>query len=454
MVIIGFIGTSEMIGVTSFCRFWGLGESGYKTFLHFFRYSSWSLELLICHWTSFVLSQHETVIVQGRAVLSGDHTYVPKDGRYMPGVVTLHQDSETQSKPSFFRGHLWGAIILLVGSLEAPFGLPLALSIHHGLIHIGEEDEANNDNLKTRIVHMALDFAIRHNLPSILTLDAYFPAASVFNLALSVWSIDIKQPLVTLIIRAKKNCVAYFEVKEHEGKRPQGRPPKYGEKVKLTDLFDQPERFSTMPCLVYGKLEEVSIMAINLLWKPTGNTIRFVLAINSRGPIVLMCSDLNQDPLLALKLYCARTRVEIMFDMLKNLMCGFSYHFWSKLMPRHSRKPKKNKNLKKPSADAIDTIRRSWDACERFVMLAAISLGLLQLIALKHTEAVWNHFDAYLRTRSRQLPSERTVKHVIARLLIKDFFISAPVAIMREILQRYLKGKSPCQEGVPDCSIL
>jgi len=44
MIIIGFVGTSEMVGVTSFCRLFGLGESGYKTFLHFFRYSTWCLE--------------------------------------------------------------------------------------------------------------------------------------------------------------------------------------------------------------------------------------------------------------------------------------------------------------------------------------------------------------------------------------------------------------------------
>ena len=126
MVIIGFIGTSEMVGVTSFCRFFGLGESGYKSFLHFFRYSTWSLELLIFQWTTFVLMQGKTVVKQGRAVLAGDHTYVPKDGRLMPGVVTVHQNSETQSKPSYFRGHQWGAISLLIGSLAAPFGSGLS----------------------------------------------------------------------------------------------------------------------------------------------------------------------------------------------------------------------------------------------------------------------------------------------------------------------------------------
>ncbi len=95
MVIIGFIGADEMIGVTSICRFWGLGCNGYHTLLHFFRSGAWSLTMITSQWHTFVLSQQVAVMTEGRAVLAGDHTYVPKDGRRMPGVVTLHQDSET-----------------------------------------------------------------------------------------------------------------------------------------------------------------------------------------------------------------------------------------------------------------------------------------------------------------------------------------------------------------------
>ena len=267
--------------------------------------------------------------------------------------------------------------------------------------------------------------------------------ASVFNMVYSIWAIELKQPLVTLIVRAKNNCVAYYEAKKPEGKKGQGKPPKYGKKVKLTDFFDQRHLFSQAQCSVYNKMEEISFMTINLLWKPTGHLIRFVLAITSRGPIVLMCSDLNQEPLLAIQLYCARTRIEIMFDMLKNLLGAFNYHFWSKLMPRHSRKPKSNKELKQPAENELEKVQLCWDAYERFVMLAAISLGLLQLIAVTYSDGIWNHFDSYLRTCSRQLPSERTVKHVMARLLGRNLFISAPVAIMRDIRQRYFKGKTP-----------
>jgi hypothetical protein len=249
-----------------------------------------------------------------------------------------------------------------------------------------------------------------------------------------------------LIIRAKKSYVAYYSAqKPKKGRR--GRRPKYGKKVKLFDLFDQLHRFSKVKCEVYGKIEEVSIMTLNLMWKPTGCMIRFVFAVTSRGPIVLMCSDLGQDPLIALQLYCIRIRVETMFDMLKNLIGAFNYRFWSKHMPQHSRKPKKNKDLKQPCPQAILKVELCWQAYERFAMLGSIALGLLQILSLKDTDYIWNHFDPYLRTRSRQLPSERTVKHVVARLLINNLLTFAPTAIMRVIRKRYFAAKTPHHWG-------
>ncbi len=222
MIIIGFIGANEMTGVTSFCRFQGPGADSYNTLLHFFRSEAWSAAMIISQWQIFVVSRQATVIAGDRVVLAGDHTYVPEDGRHMPGVVTLHQNSETQSWPSYFRGHQQGAICLMIGTFTAAFGLPLSLGIHQGLEHITneneeEKDEKDSDNLKTRIIRMALDFALRHNLPSVLTPDAYFPGASVFNLATSIRSVELKQPLATLIIRAEKNCVAYYEAIVPEG---------------------------------------------------------------------------------------------------------------------------------------------------------------------------------------------------------------------------------------------
>ena len=198
----------------------------------------------------------------------------------------------------------------------------------------------------------------------------------------------------------------------------------------------------------YRKVEEISITSLDLLWKPTAGLIRFVLAITSRGPIVLMCSDLNQDPVMALELYFARIRIETMFDMLKNVMGVFRYRFWTKSLPRHSRKPRKNKYLNPPiGIDQKRKVRHCFDAYERFVMIGSIALGLLQLISLKYQNSVWREFQGFLRTKSRSLPSERTVKSVIANLLVVDLFSSAPGAIIREI-QKYRFKKKMFKPGI------
>ena len=296
---------------------------------------------------------------------------------------------------------------------------------------------------------MAIDIAIRNDLPCMLILDAYFPTGIAFTLAASVWSIALKQPMVILITRAKKNFAAYFPAEKIDGKH-RGRPAKYGEKVKLMEIFEQPHLFSKVTCLIYGKAEEVKIVAADLLWKPAGILIRFVFAMTSRGPIVLMCSDLTMEPKTILELYRLRIRIEGMLDMLKNLIGAFRYRFWTKKMQPESRKPKKNKRLVCPAEENIFTIRLCWEAYERFVMLGAICLGLLQMIALKYTDVIWSQFEGFLRTRSREIPSERTVRIVISNLLITNFRSLAPAAILQKIRDRFHveKTSSPSPEPV------
>ena len=160
------------------------------------------------------------------------------------------------------------------------------------------------------------------------------------------------------------------------------------------DMFGNTDNFEKVTCQVYGRVEEISITALNLLWKPTGGLICFVLAVSSRVPIVLMTNGLSADPVIIFRLYCFRVRIETMFDMLKNVMYAFNYRFWSKLLPRHSRKPRKNSELKKPGDDVINTIRGCWEACERFVMLGAIALGILQMLLLKFCDSIWDEYHA------------------------------------------------------------
>ncbi len=439
MIVLGFIGSSEMTGVSSFCRFWLIDNQGYHTLLRFFRSSAWELSGLLEHWAVFVVYQQQTICSQGRVVTLGDHTYVPKEGRRMPGVVTLRQDSETQSKPSYFRGQCWGGLALAVGGMTTPFALPLNLRLHQGSIHLGEAEKSSL-TLGEQMVQMAIDFSLQTNQGAVLVLDAFFSVGPVFLLAQATWLRSIKAPAVHIITKAKKNYVGYFQA-DPSCYTGMGRPSQYGEHIHLAEVFDHLYLFQKVSVRIYGHMEEIYIYHLDLLWKSTKGSLRFVFAKTSRGPIVLMCSNLDQDPIAAIELYCLRTRIETMFDMLKNVLHIFQCHFWSKKMPKHSRKPKSNKTQQAPQAENAKTVQACWDATERFVNLGAISLGLLQLIALKFPEEIWSRFEGFLRTRSRYIPSERTVKMVIANLLVQDFLKVAPKATMREIRAKIIKGR-------------
>ena len=99
------------------------------------------------------------------------------------------------------------------------------------------------------------------------------------------------------------------------------------------------------------------------------------------------------------------------------------------------------------SSWSLDALIGCFAAHERFVMTGAIALGLMQLISLKFGQSVWQRFSVFLRTRSRMLPSERTVKHVVANLLVQNLINLAPDAMIREIQKQCRNKKAQYQRA-------
>ena len=437
---------TEMSGVTSLCRFWLSGERVYFRLLHFFRSKAFCYEKLLTAWSDFVFTQKQNVEVDGRLVVLGDHTHVIKDGGRMPGVVSIRETSETQSKPNYFRGQCWGAIGVLIGSLSACFCLPLHLQLHQGFRHLREEQSAASLSMAERVVRMTMHFSHHHDQPCVLVLDAFFSLGTVLRLSRSFYSITLKKRLVEVLTKAKKNYVAYYPAPPKPAHQP-GPQPFYGEKVYLQECFNHPHLFQEVKAKVYGKSESIQLMTLHLLWKPIGDYLQFIFAITSRGPIVLMSTDLTLCPVKALELYCARTRIEIMFDVLKHLIGGFQYHFWTKKLPRHSRKPCSNKKIKQPKPEHIEKVHLCWRAYELFVLCAAIAQGLLQLMALKFKDSVWQQHSLYLRTQSRDLPSEKTVKQVFSPMVIKQLFILHKNGIIQKIRRIFMGEEKTNREA-------
>ena len=414
VVVVGFIVRFDCLGVTSFIRAWNFPPLAYHQILHFFHSLAWSLPALLTHWQRLCFKDSCNVIVNNRFILLGDHCYGPKDATKMPGVVTLHQNSETASKPSFFRGHNW-AFLAIVRSLKHTFwAVPLGGTIDQGLTF--SDDPETTASLTTRMVQRAISLAQLLNQPCYLVLDAFFACGPVFTLARSIIDTASRQPFIHIITRAKKSIVAY-EPLAHTGTKKRGRPRKTGVPVKLFQRYHQDHRdFRTASCRVYDTVETITYLARVLYWKPLKANVLFVMAQTSRGFIIVMSSDLTLAPLTLIELYCRRATIEHFFSLLKNCFGAFCYHFWLKGLPRQQRRPSKNSNNVIPT-HLRPAVALKKEAMERFVNLAAIAIGICHTIAAQFHEHIWQTQNLWLRTYTKTIPSVYITKVLLTTLI-------------------------------------
>lgn len=81
-------------------------------------------------------------------LLITDGLRIPKEGKKMPAVKSLHQESENYSKASFIMGHSFQTLGLLVhGAVGQFFGVPLVSQIHEGLVWSNRDKRKLLDNL-------------------------------------------------------------------------------------------------------------------------------------------------------------------------------------------------------------------------------------------------------------------------------------------------------------------
>ena len=421
IAFVGFIMRTDNYGVSSIIRGLCLAPASYPCLLHFFHSTAWNAETFLLCWWHWTKQQRVAYRVEERLVLTGDHTKIVKDARKMPEVETLHQDSETGSKPTYFRGHHWACIGLLINQAKKFWSTPLWIEIHR---------DSLEEKRSTRIVSQAISMAETMGEKAYLVLDAFFAVGPVFEMAL-----DNQDEIIHIVTRAKKNVIAFLPPKRKK-KGQRGRPAKYGEKLTLMNLFDSARfTFQSMETDLYGAQATVRFVVLDLLWKPVKKYVRFILVESPRGRIIIMTTDLTMKPAVAIQLYCKRTSIETLFDSLKILLGGMGYHFWSKYLQPASRKPSKNNGRKQISSKPGKTAQ-TLQAIEKFVAIQCLILGAIQMLALKFPKEVTQKARCWMRTMPRQFPSEFMTKIAIANIINHNFGSLAKNLIVQIILDK------------------
>ena len=426
IVFVALILRSDWLGVTSLIRAVGVDPSHYQSLLHFFHAASWNGERLLSLTIAWMARHGLMVERSGRIVLIGDETKTPKEGRRMPNVKTLRQTSETSSKPSYFRGHEWSVIGVMIGFAGKFFCAPAWARVSDSCGKANAKDaaegsrkkkkdvaDAKEDGRTAEIVKEAVQLARRLMRMAFLVLDAFYATGPVFKEA---WN---SGGIVVVVTRAKGNCVAHTQPTP-PAKRGRGRPRKYGDAIKIKELYEsEAAMFQEFKAKIYGRTENVRLLPKILHWKPAGGLVLFVLAETSRGRITVMCSSVSTSPVEALELYCHRSLVEVMFDSLKNLLGVMKYRFWSAGLEPQTRRPARN-TPGRPSENPAATAK-TLAAISNFVHIGMATLVFLQALACKFGPDVTAEADYWLRTPSCQVPSELISKiaagNIIRRLL-------------------------------------
>ena len=395
--VAGMTVRTDLLGVTSIVRALGLHERFYDNLLDNFHSSGVLLDKMSALWAQVVLRLFpDPLRVNGRLVLVGDGIKVPKSGKKMPAVKLLHQESESNTKPQYIMGHSLQAVSVLVQAAESVFAVPLATRIHEGLVWSNRDKRTLLDRMLTllRIVDM--------RQPFYFVADAYYASQKIITGLL-----DQNHHLVT---RVRFNAVAYSPY-QHQGARKRGRPRVYGKKIALRSLFSNGQVMEQAPSPVYGENNvTLQYRVCDLLWRPVGRLVRFVVVIHpTRGRCLLMSTDTALSAIEIIRLYGLRFKIEHGFKQAVRVIGAFSYHFWMKEM-KPLRRRNGNQYLHRESPDYRDAVKRKIHAYHVFIHAGVVSQGLLQYLAANVPKLVWASFGSWLRTiRPGIAPSELVV---------------------------------------------
>jgi hypothetical protein len=437
LILVGMCCRLDLAGVTSYVRILGLKPKAYHRLLHLFHSKALDLDLLTRAWLRLTLSLFMPFEAGGRIVCLADGIKAPKEGRKMPSVKQLHQESGSNSKAEWIMGHSLQAISLLV---QAPSGqvaaIPLVSRIHEGLVFTNRDHRT----LLDKLVALFLEIAGIWDRKLLLVADAYYGNQSVIT------------PLLKkghhLVSRAKSNTVAYFPP-EQPAVRKRGRPRVYGERAVLKEIARDGAGFISAPSPVYGETDVmISYRCMDLLWRPVGHMVRFVLVRHpNRGTVFLLSTDLELDPIEIIRLYGFRFRIECGFRQAVHVVGSYGYHFWMMDMkPIH--RGDGNQHLHRASAPYRAAVRRKMAAYHAHLQIGCIAQGLLLHLALNHTAEVWFRFRSWLRTMRPQLPpSELVVAHALRACLPGFLASGGPGPEMRKILDAYVMPGSDGEIG-------
>jgi hypothetical protein len=237
--------------------------------------------------------------------------------RYGPKVqgAGIHRNpTPTPDGKKFVYGHVWVTLSAIVRHNSfGTIGLPLLARMYVKAKDVKTIGLSFKSKTEQAVELAKWAYKCCNNLGKQLWLvtDGGFTRASFLK--------PVIKTGVIVVTRLRKDAVLYAELKQPK-KRKRGRPRKYGKRIKLINIVNDPDGWFKIKAFLYGREETKEVKVFKALYKPAGCMIQVLVVRESEGCFrAFMCTDLTASAEQILEAVADRYAIEQNFSDIKEI---------------------------------------------------------------------------------------------------------------------------------------
>lgn len=250
----------------------------------------------------------------GAYLVALDTTFIAKVKGRMLGVQRWKITSDNPDRGESLTGHQWALAGLLARFEQRWLCFPVLTRLVSGAKHpshfkVSPEGVVAPMSFWDCVLAAVFQMEVLlKDLPFRVVADAAFSKAPFLE--------PLLQRGIGVISRLRQDAVGWDDPPAYSGR---GRPPKWGKRWKLKELWGACSPQKVSACL-YGQAVEVAVVVRQVWLRGLSQKVQVVVTQGFKEPILLVCTDLSLTAAQVLESYAARFSLELALRDLKGYL--------------------------------------------------------------------------------------------------------------------------------------